>query len=52
MAGRKDLSIPWPFAPQKIDLNTDTNLLKIIAIVTMLIDHAARCCFRSIASCV
>ena len=45
MAGRKDLSIPWPFAPQKVDLNTDTNLLKIIAMVTMLIDHCGKMLF-------
>lgn len=45
MASSKDLSIPWPFAPQKVDLNTDTNLLKLIAMVTMLIDHCGKMLF-------
>ena len=39
MAKKGNLSIPWPFENMNIRLNTDTGLLKLIAIVTMLIDH-------------
>ena len=39
MAKKSNLSIPWPFENMNIRLNTDTGLLKLIAIVTMLIDH-------------
>jgi len=42
---RNDLSIPWPFAPQQSDLNRDTNLLKIVAMIAMLIDHAGKMLF-------
>ena len=35
----KTISIPWPFTPRDVKLNRDTNLLKLIAIATMLIDH-------------
>lgn len=46
MAGRnRDLSIPWPFAPKEVKLNRDTNFLKIVAMVTMLIDHVGKMCF-------
>ena len=46
MATKKRQSgIPWPFAPQKVDLNTDTNLLKIIAMIAMFIDHAGKMLF-------
>lgn len=46
MAGsRRNPGVPWPFAPQKVDLNTDTNLLKLIAMVTMLIDHCGKMLF-------
>lgn len=44
-SSKRDLSIPWPFAPQKVDLNTDTSLLKIIAMIAMLIDHAGKMLF-------
>lgn len=44
-SSRKDLSIPWPFAPSKVDLNTDTNLLKLIAMIAMFIDHAGKMLF-------
>ena len=39
MAKKGNLSIPWPFEGMNIRLNTDTGLLKIIAMVTMLVDH-------------
>ena len=39
MAKKGNLSIPWPFENMNIRLNTDTGLLKLIAIVTMLVDH-------------
>ena len=42
---RKDLSIPWPFAPAEVALNRDTNLLKIVAMLTMLCDHAGKMLF-------
>ena len=42
---RKDLSIPWPFAPSEVALNRDTNLLKIVAMLTMLCDHAGKMLF-------
>ena len=51
MAKKGNLSIPWPFENMNIRLNTDTGLLKLIAIVTIVIDHMARSSFRSIASC-
>jgi len=45
MATRGSLSIPWPFEKMVVRLNTDTNLLKLIAIITMLIDHAGKMLF-------
>ena len=46
MAGkRRDLSIPWPFAPSEVALNRDTNLLKLVAMLTMLCDHAGKMLF-------
>jgi hypothetical protein len=44
-SNKRDLSIPWPFAPAKVDLNTDTNLLKIVAMIAMFIDHAGKMLF-------
>lgn len=44
-SSKRDLSIPWPFAPKKVDLNTDTNLLKLIAMIAMFIDHAGKMLF-------
>ena len=41
----QELRIPWPFAPRAIDLNRDTSLLKVIAMITMLIDHAGKMLF-------
>lgn len=46
MAGKKrDLSIPWPFAPTEVRLNRDTGLLKLVAMITMLCDHAGKMLF-------
>ena len=39
------VSIPWPFAPKTVRCNTDTSLLKIVAMITMLIDHAGKMLF-------
>ena len=39
MAKKGNLSIPWPFEGMNVRLNTDTSFLKLIAMVTMLIDH-------------
>lgn len=45
-AGRKtDISIPWPFAPARVALNNDTNLLKLAAMLAMLCDHAGKMLF-------
>lgn len=44
-SSKRDLSIPWPFAPQKVDLNADTNLLKLVAMIAMFIDHAGKMLF-------
>lgn len=46
MSGKKrDLSIPWPFAPAAVNLNSDTGLLKLVAMITMLCDHAGKMLF-------
>lgn len=42
---KRDLSIPWPFAPHKVGLNTDTSLLKLVAMITMFVDHAGKMLF-------
>lgn len=39
-SNRKDLSIPWPFAPNRVAMNKDQGLLHLIAMITMLCDHA------------
>lgn len=44
-SSKRDLSIPWPFAPQRVDLNTDTNLLKLVAMIAMFIDHSGKMLF-------
>lgn len=44
-SSKRDLSIPWPFAPQKVDLNADTNLLKLVAMIAMFIDHSGKMLF-------
>ena len=46
MAGKKnDLTIPWPFAPTQVRANTDTSLLKLVAMLTMLCDHMGKMIF-------
>ena len=46
MAGkRRDLSIPWPFAHTEVKLNGDTGLLKLVAMLAMLCDHAGKMLF-------
>ena len=42
---KKGFRIPWPFAPKQIGLNADTDLLKLIAMVTMFVDHLGKVCF-------
>ena len=37
----------WPLAHTKVDLNSDTNLLKLVAMLTMLIDHTGKMFFKS-----
>ena len=44
-SSNRDLSIPWPFAPKKVDLNNDTNLLKLVGMITMFIDHSGKMLF-------
>ena len=44
MATKKS-TLPWSFAPKEVGLNKDTNLLKLIAMVTMLIDHTGKMFF-------
>ena len=45
MAAKKSSGIPWPFAPKEVGLNRDTNLLKVVAMITMLIDHTGKMFF-------
>lgn len=46
MADKKgNLSISWPFAPSQVNLNRDTGLLKLIAMLAMLCDHAGKMLF-------
>ena len=42
---KQELVIPWPFAPQKVGLNDDTQLLKLIAMIAMIIDHSGKMMF-------
>ncbi len=42
---KKGNSFPWPFAATKVGTNNDTTLLKLIAMLTMLIDHAGKMLF-------
>ena len=37
----------WPLAYTQVGLNTDTNLLKLVAMLTMLIDHTGKMLFHS-----
>lgn len=50
MAGKKqEIRIVYPFAPDRVDLNNDGNLLKLIAMITMLCDHAGKMLFPQYA---
>lgn len=44
-AKNRDLTIPWPFAPNHVRTNSDTGLLKLIAMIAMLCDHAGKMLF-------
>lgn len=44
-AKKAGLSIRWPFAPTRVGLNADTNLLKLVAMITMMIDHCGKMLF-------
>lgn len=37
----------WPLAYTQVGLNTDTNLLKLVALLTMIIDHTGKMLFHS-----
>ncbi len=46
MAGKKQKkSLTWPLAHDSVALNNDGNLLKLIAMLTMLVDHAGKMLF-------
>ena len=45
MATRKKSALAWPFAPKDVGLNRDTDLLKLIAMIAMLVDHAGKMFF-------
>ena len=45
MASRKASALSWPFAPREVGLNRDTNLLKLVAMITMLVDHTGKMFF-------
>lgn len=47
MAGSGKGSGNWPLAYKSVGLNTDTNLLKLVAMIAMLIDHTGKMLFRS-----
>jgi len=44
-SSKRGLSISWPFAPKNVDLNTDTSLLKLVAMIAMFIDHSGKMLF-------
>lgn len=44
MASKKS-ALFWPFAPKEVGLNRDTNLLKIVAMITMVVDHVGKMFF-------
>ena len=44
-AKNTDLTIRWPFAPTHVRTNSDTGLLKLIAMIAMLCDHAGKMLF-------
>lgn len=45
MASRKSKALAWPFAPKDVALNRDTDLIKLIAMIAMLIDHTGKMFF-------
>ncbi len=45
MASRKATALATVFAPKDVGLNKDTNLLKLIAMISMVIDHAGKMFF-------
>lgn len=45
MASKKASPLDLVFAPKEVALNKDTNLLKLIAMITMLIDHTGKMFF-------
>ncbi len=45
MATRKSRALSWPFAPKEVALNRDTNLIKLVAMLSMLIDHTGKMFF-------
>ena len=45
MAGKKNRFLSWMLAPREVDTNRDTNLLKLIAMISMLCDHAGKMFF-------
>ena len=45
MASRKSSVLSGLFAPKEVALNRDTNLLKLIAMITMLMDHTGKMFF-------
>jgi len=45
MAARKTSALSTLFAPKEVGLNRDTNLLKLVAMITMLMDHTGKVFF-------
>lgn len=45
MASKKRSALTWPFAPKAVQLNNDTDLLKLIAMIAMLVDHTGKMFF-------
>ena len=50
MSGKKqEIRITYPFAPDRVSMNGDGNLLKVIAMLTMLCDHMGKMLFPQYA---
>ena len=45
MASKNKSALSWPFAPKEVGLNQDPSLLKLIAMIAMLMDHAGKMFF-------
>lgn len=45
MASRRTTALSALFAPKEVGLNRDTNLLKLVAMISMLIDHTGKMFF-------